>query len=79
MDRHLIQRGLDRTSLPRFLLWLLPWLLLGAWGGISATQLFRDGLYHTALSVSSAPSQPWKRCRPPRRSTRPCPGRRYRW
>lgn len=49
MDRQLIQRGLDRTTLPRFLLWLLPWLLLAAWGGTSATQLFRDGLYHTNM------------------------------
>ena len=49
MDRHLIPRGLDRAELPRFLLWLLPWVALAAWGGYGATQLFRDGLYHTNM------------------------------
>ena len=34
MDRHLIPRGLDRSDLPRFLLWLLPWVALSVWGGV---------------------------------------------
>ncbi len=49
MDRHLIPRGLDRASLPRFLLWLLPWLALSVWGGWAAVALFRDGLYHSNM------------------------------
>ena len=49
MDRHLIPRGLDRASLPRFLLWLLPWVALSVWSGYAATALFRDGLYHTNM------------------------------
>lgn len=49
MDRHLIPRGLDRASLPRFLLWLLPWVALSVWGGYAAVALFRDGLYHTNM------------------------------
>ncbi len=49
MDRHLIPRGLDRASLPRFLLWLLPWVALSAWGGWAAVALFRDGLYHSNM------------------------------
>lgn len=49
MDRHLIPRGLDRAGLPRFLLWLLPWVAISVWGGYAATALFRDGLYHTNM------------------------------
>lgn len=49
MDRQLIDRGLDRCSLPRFLLWMLPWTALAVWGGTAAVALFRDGLYHTNM------------------------------
>ena len=36
MDRHLIPRGLERSDLPRFLLWLLPWVAVSVWGGVAA-------------------------------------------
>ncbi|MBK7189051.1 MAG: polysulfide reductase NrfD [bacterium] len=49
MDRHLIPRGLVRSDLPRFLLWLLPWVAVSVWGGVAAKQLFGDGLYHTNM------------------------------
>lgn len=49
MDRQLIPRGLDRSGLPQFLLWLLPWVALAVWGGVASTQLFGDGLYHTNM------------------------------
>ena len=49
MDRSLIQRGLARTTTGRFLLWLLPWVLLALWGGAAMWQLFADGLHHTNM------------------------------
>ena len=49
MDRQLIPRRLERSGLPRFLLWLLPWVALAVWGGVATTQLFGDGLYHTNM------------------------------
>lgn len=49
MDRQLISRGLERASLGRFLLWLLPWCLLGGWGLVAAKQLFHHGLYLTNM------------------------------
>lgn len=48
-DRSLIGRGLDRAPTPRFLLWLLPWVLLALWGGEAMRQMFADGLYHTNM------------------------------
>jgi len=38
LDRHLIARGLDRTSFGRFCLWILPWL------GILALGLYAAGI-----------------------------------
>jgi molybdopterin-containing oxidoreductase family membrane subunit len=49
MDRSLIGRGLDRGSFGRFALWLLPWVLLAAWGGSAMFHLFRDGLHLTNM------------------------------
>ncbi|MBE0567278.1 MAG: polysulfide reductase NrfD [Krumholzibacteria bacterium] len=48
-DRSLIARGLDRAPTGRFLLWLLPWVLLAVWGGEAMRQMFADGLYHTNM------------------------------
>ena len=49
MDRSLTPRGLDRTDLWKFALWLLPWIVLAAWGGITAKNLFVQGLHLTNM------------------------------
>jgi molybdopterin-containing oxidoreductase family membrane subunit len=49
MDRHLIARGLRRSSFAGFVAWILPWvLLLGI--GLYATYLcLAEGLFHTNM------------------------------
>ena len=49
MDKGLIPRGATRTEFWKFLLWLLPWVLLAAWGLAAARDLFAEGLYHTNM------------------------------
>ncbi|MEZ4386421.1 MAG: NrfD/PsrC family molybdoenzyme membrane anchor subunit [Candidatus Krumholzibacteriia bacterium] len=49
MDRGLIARGAVRTEFWRFALWLLPWVVLAAWGAAAAFRMFADGLYHTNM------------------------------
>jgi len=48
-DRHLIIRGLERCSTPRFLLWLLPWVLLLAFGLYGAGLCLVRGLNQTNM------------------------------
>ncbi len=49
MDRHLIARGLDRTSFWRFCLWILPWLGILAWGLYAAGTCLVSGLNRTNM------------------------------
>ncbi|MCK4413572.1 MAG: polysulfide reductase NrfD [Candidatus Eisenbacteria sp.] len=48
-DRPLIMRGVERTSLGRFLLWLVPWLALLAFGLYGAYLCLALGLNQTNL------------------------------
>lgn len=48
-DRHLIPRGLERCSLPRFAMRLVPWLLLLAFGTYSIYLCLRYGLNQTNM------------------------------
>ncbi len=50
MDLPLIPEGAKRCSLGLFLLWLLPWLALLAWGGIAAVYCLLKGLNQTNMS-----------------------------
>jgi menaquinone reductase, integral membrane subunit len=50
MDSALIPEGTKRCSVPAFFFWTLPWLLLLAWGGISATLCLVLGLNQTNMS-----------------------------
>lgn len=50
MDSALIPEGTKRCSVPVFFIWTLPWLLLLAWGGISAVLCFGLGLNQTNMS-----------------------------
>lgn len=49
MDETLIARGLKRTPLPRFLLWLLPWAALLALGLYATYLCFAHGLSQTNM------------------------------
>ncbi|HYN43008.1 MAG TPA: NrfD/PsrC family molybdoenzyme membrane anchor subunit [Thermoanaerobaculia bacterium] len=49
MDDTLIGRGLKRTPLPRFLLWLVPWAALLALGLYAVTLCFAVGLNQTNM------------------------------
>jgi len=49
MDRTLIPRGLARAGFGRFALWLLPWVLLAAWGCRAIGELFAHGLHLTNM------------------------------
>ncbi len=49
MDRHLIARGLDRTSFWKFCLWILPWLGILAWGVYAAGTCLVAGLNRTNM------------------------------
>ena len=50
MDSALIPEGTKRCSVPVFFIWTLPWLLLLAWGGISAILCLGLGLNQTNMS-----------------------------
>jgi len=49
LDRHLISRGLDRTSFFRFSLWILPWLGILSFGVYSAFVCLWHGLNRTNM------------------------------
>ncbi|RPI26462.1 MAG: molybdopterin oxidoreductase [Acidobacteria bacterium] len=49
MDRHLIARGLDRTSFSRFCLWILPWVGILAFGIYAAATCLISGLNRTNM------------------------------
>jgi molybdopterin-containing oxidoreductase family membrane subunit len=49
MDQQFIPRGLQRTSFGRFLIWVLPWILLLGIGLYAIYQCLADGLYHTNM------------------------------
>ena len=49
MDDALIARGLKRTPLPRFLLWLLPWVGVLALGLYAVYRCFAYGLNQTNM------------------------------
>ncbi len=49
MDRSIIPRGLERAPLGKFLLWLLPWVLLLGFGLYSAYLCLRYGLHQTNM------------------------------
>lgn len=49
MGSRIIERGLQRSSFGHFALWLLPWVLLAAWGGAAIRDLFAQGLHLTYM------------------------------
>jgi len=49
MDKQLISRGTSRTSLSRFLLWILPWTALLAFGLYAIYLCFAKGLNQTNM------------------------------
>src|SRR4051794_8013893 len=49
MDKHLISRGLKRCSTGRFLLWILPWAALLAFGLYAAGLCLVKGLNQTNM------------------------------
>jgi molybdopterin-containing oxidoreductase family membrane subunit len=49
MDRSWLPAARSRAPLPRFLLWLLPWALLLAWGGYGAGLCLVRGLNQTNM------------------------------
>jgi molybdopterin-containing oxidoreductase family membrane subunit len=50
VDSALIQKGVERCSARTFFLWTLPWLLLLAWGGLSAFLCLWKALNQTNMS-----------------------------
>ena len=50
MDSALIPEGTKRCSMPAFFFWTVPWLVLLAWGGISALLCLGLGLNQTNMS-----------------------------
>lgn len=50
MDSALIPEGIKRCSVQTFFFWTLPWLLLLAWGGLSAAICLVLGLNQTNMS-----------------------------
>jgi len=50
MDSALIPEGVKRCSVLKFGMWTLPWLLLLAWGGVSALLCLLLGLNQTNMS-----------------------------
>ena len=50
MDTALIPEGVKRCSVLKFGMWTLPWLLLLAWGGVSALLCLLLGLNQTNMS-----------------------------
>jgi len=49
LDAQLIQRGVHRTSLGRFLAWVAPWTALFILGAYAMFLCLRDGLFHTNM------------------------------
>jgi Ni/Fe-hydrogenase subunit HybB-like protein len=49
MDKLLIPKGLARASLPKFLMWIFPWLCLGLFGAYSIFLCLRDALNLTGM------------------------------
>jgi molybdopterin-containing oxidoreductase family membrane subunit len=49
MDKFLMPKGLVRAGLPKFMLWLLPWLGLGLFGAYSIFLCLRDALNLTGM------------------------------
>ena len=49
MDRQLIIRGVTRSSLQRFLLWIMPWCILLGLGGYAAYLCLSRGLVETNM------------------------------
>ncbi len=49
MDRALLPQGLVRSGLPKFLLWILPWICLGLLGCYSIFLCLRDALNLTGM------------------------------
>ncbi len=49
MDKEFIARGVKRCSTPRFLLWIMPWLALLAFGAYSAGLCLVKGLNQTNM------------------------------
>lgn len=50
MDAPLLPEGVKRCSPWKFLFWTLPWLVLLAWGGVSAFLILLKGLNQTDMS-----------------------------
>ncbi|MCP4198999.1 MAG: polysulfide reductase NrfD [Proteobacteria bacterium] len=50
MDKALLPKGLTRSSLPMFLLWLLPWVIMGLFGLYCIFLCFKDGLNVTGMN-----------------------------
>lgn len=50
MDSALLPEGVKRCSTQKFLLWTVPWVLLLAWGGVSAFLVLWKGLNQTNMS-----------------------------
>jgi molybdopterin-containing oxidoreductase family membrane subunit len=49
MDKELIGRGLERISPGKFMLWVLPWILLLGWGLYGAFLCLSEGLNQTNM------------------------------
>ncbi len=49
MDKFLIPRGLQRTSFPKFLLWIIPWMMLLSFGLYAIYLCLAEGLNHTNM------------------------------
>ncbi len=50
MDRELLPEGVTRCSFGKFLLWLTPWILILAWGAVSAILCLWKALNQTNMS-----------------------------
>jgi len=48
-DRAWISRGVRRCSLPRFLAWIAPWVVLFGFGAYAAYLCVAEGLFHTNM------------------------------
>jgi menaquinone reductase, integral membrane subunit len=49
MDRQYIPRGLQRTSLPKFMSWIVPWVVLLGIGVYAMYLCLAEGLHHTNM------------------------------
>ncbi|SPD73736.1 Polysulphide reductase, NrfD [uncultured Desulfobacterium sp.] len=50
MDSKLLPEGVERCSFGMFILWMLPWLAILAWGGLAAVLCLVKGLNQTNMS-----------------------------